>query len=145
MHRASVSISDRIVQRHVNALLLATWLRDSDGQLTRIRAGGFFGFAQEDGLHLPEPSPVARFLQWLRDPSTASRMAQPIGALTVGSRVSNIDLAIDDTRTKFEEACQGFGKAWNGLNQQKTALAPDARKSVELQNGPGRVDPQAGA
>ena len=125
--------SDRIVQRHVNALLLATWLREADGQLTRIRAGDFFGFAQEDGLHLPEPSPVARFLQWLRNPSTATRMAPSIAALTAGSRVTNIDSAIDDTRTKFEEACQGFGKAWNGLNQQKAALALDARKSVELQ------------
>ncbi len=84
-------------------------------------------------MHLPQPSPVGRFLQWLRDPSTATRMAPPIAALTAGSRVSNIDAAIDDTRAKFEEACQGFDKAWNGLSQQKATLAPDARKSVELQ------------
>lgn len=134
LHAPSVTLdSDRIVQRHVNALMLATWLRISDGQLTRIRAGGFFGFAQEDGLHLPEPSPVARFLEWMRAPSTSVMMAAPIAALTAGSRLSNLSTIINDATAKFEAACQGFGKAWEALTQQKATLAPDARKSVELQ------------
>ena len=134
MRAPSVKLdSDRIVQRHVNALLLATWLRVAGGQLIRIRAGDFFSFAQEDGLHMPDPSPVLRFVNWLKDPSTAVHMSPAILDLTTGSRLRNAALAIEVALDKFEFALDGFGKAWNGLQQQKATLAPDARRSVELQ------------
>lgn len=134
MRAPSVKLdSDRIVQRHVNALLLATWLREAEGQLTRIRAGDFFGFAQEDGIHLAEPSPVLRFTEWLKDPSTAAKMSAAILNITTGSRLRNAALAIAATCEKFELALEGFGKAWNGLQQQKAMLAPDARRSIEIQ------------
>jgi DEAD/DEAH box helicase domain-containing protein len=134
MRAPSVKLdSDRIVQRHVNALLLATWLREADGQLTRIRAGDFFGFAQEDGLHMPDPSPVSRFVNWLKDPSTAARMSNAILDVTTGSRIRNASLAIEAAKDKFEFALDGFGRAWDGLQHQKAALAADARRSVELQ------------
>ena len=125
--------SDRIVQRHVNALLLATWLHEADGQLTRIRSGEFFGFPQEDGLQMPNLSPASSFVDWLRDPSTSVRMSRSILNLTAGSRIRNPDVAIAATRFKFETALDGFGKAWNGLHQQLGTLAPDARRSVQLQ------------
>lgn len=125
--------SDRIVQRHINALLLATWLREQGGELNRIRTGDFFGFAQEDGQHMPDPSPVARFIDWLKDPSTVARTSESIMNLTAGSRLRNAAVAIEAARDKFEMAMDGFGKAWNGLHQQKANLALDARRSVELQ------------
>src|SRR5690606_20936954 len=35
--------SVRIVQRHVNALLLARWFAEADGQLVKTKSGDFFG------------------------------------------------------------------------------------------------------
>ncbi len=125
--------SDRIVQRHVNALLLAMWLSASGGELGRIKAGAFFGFASEDGIHMPDPSPISRFVEWLGDPGTAAAVAARIAALTSGSRLGDVAACIDATRTKFEDALRGFGKVWKGLSDQKATLAPDARRSVEMQ------------
>lgn len=61
--------SQRIVQRHANAALLAAWFRQqSDSSLMHVTTGVFHGRA--DAV-----APADRFLAWLKAPATGKEMA----------------------------------------------------------------------
>ena len=124
--------SARIVQRHVNALLLAAWLRAGEGQLTRIKVGDFYGFPQ--GLSTPtdENPPASRFIAWLRDPSTADAMMPAVKRLIAGTALALDGMALETAADMFERARESFGVQWQRLGEQLADLAPEARKSIEI-------------
>ena len=65
MHVPRVSLqSDRIVQRHLNAMLLGRFLSDFPGDLPTLSAGWFFEPTTDDGV-----SPAERYREWCSDPS----------------------------------------------------------------------------
>ncbi len=68
--------SERIVQRHCNALLLAEWIKQAAGQLTRMKAGDFYGFPQLLTSEPIEGSPINQFCAWLLEPTLRSRYCQ---------------------------------------------------------------------
>jgi DEAD/DEAH box helicase domain-containing protein len=124
--------STRIVQRHINALLLAVWLRQAEGQLTRIKAGDFYGFPQKLELEPEEEPPATRFVVWLRDPSTAESQESSIRRLVRGTALELDTTVLETAAAMFERTRSAFGGEWHRLREQLTELAPEARASIEI-------------
>lgn len=124
--------SARIVQRHVNALLLARWFREADGQLTKARAGDFFGFPQGLGIEPEANPPALQFTSWLRQPSTAAAVAKAIERLVEKSALASVPSLPEETARLFDEARSDFERQWSALREQARDLAPEARTSVEI-------------
>jgi DEAD/DEAH box helicase domain-containing protein len=124
--------SARIVQRHVNALLLARWFQEADGQLTKTRAGDFFGYPQGLGLEPEENPPALKFAEWLRQPSTATATAEAISRLVRGTALDGVPALADETARLFEQARLDFERQWSALRDQARDLAPEARTSIEI-------------
>lgn len=127
--------SARIVQRHVNALLLARWFAEVDGQLTRARAGDFFGYPKGLGLEPEEHPPAQRFIEWLSAPSTMQALAPAIARLVRGTALEGVPELTQVCGEMFAEAKRDFGQQWTALRDQAAALELDARKSVEIMIG----------
>ena len=124
--------SARIVQRHVNALLLARWFREADGQLTKARAGDFFGFPQGLGLEQEANPPALQFAAWLRQPSTAKSTTEALGRLVQGTALDGVPALAEETANLFEHARLDFERQWSALRDQARDLAPEARTSIEI-------------
>ncbi len=124
--------SARIVQRHVNALLLAAWLRAAAGQLTRIKVGDFYGFPQGLSLAPDEDPPAMRFVAWVRDPSTAAEMAAPIKRLVARTALAVDGMILETAATMFEQAREAFGDQWHRLREQLAEMASEAQASINI-------------
>lgn len=125
--------SARIVQRHCNALLLAQWLRDASGQLTRIKAGDFFGYPQALNVE-PEPAPpVSNFCDWLLVPSTAVKMAPKLEILVRRTALAGSTAILPIAASMFRDASAAFGEQWKALREQGREVAPDAKTGIEMQ------------
>lgn len=127
--------SARIVQRHVNALLLARWFAEAQGQLTRARAGDFFGFPKGLGVEPDDNPPVSQFTAWLAQPSTAQSVAGAINKLVRGTALESVPDLIGTTRQMFSQATEDFGRQWRALREQAGAVAPEARRGIEIMIG----------
>lgn len=125
--------SGRIVQRHCNALLLADWLKEAAGQLTRIKAGDFFGYPQLITAEPDAASPAHQFCAWLLDPSTAVKMLPKIEALTRGTALAGNSGTFGTCETMVREARDDFGEQWRALREQAQDLATDAKRGIEIQ------------
>ncbi len=87
-HVPTVSLqNERIVQRHVNALLLADFLTSVGGNIPRLTAGWF--------LELPEDEmgPVDRFIEWLEngDSLSDSMLSDGIDRLVYGTALDGVE------------------------------------------------------
>lgn len=125
--------SKRIVQRHANALLLAQWFREAAGELNRVKAGDFFGFPQSLTFDLPEEPPIAQFLAWLEQPSTAAHVRSQVDALTSGTALDAADNILFIAHEMFSSAEQSFGAQWRSLREQSKTLTAEARAGLEIQ------------
>lgn len=123
--------SARIVQRHVNALLLARWFAEAAGELTKARAGDFFGFPQGLGLESDPNAPVIQFCSWLKQPSTKQAVSGAILRLVRGTALEGIPGLPDETARLFEAAQKDFGRQWQALRDQAQGVSDAARKSIE--------------
>lgn len=126
--------SSPLVQRHVNALLLAAFVREQNGDTTTTKAGAFYGFpADLRTERLPDPPSVA-FLQWLARPSTQEMMAKSIRELLRGSVLENDTSYFEEVAAAVEEAESEFRAEWDGLQSQATGLDRDvAKKAIGFQ------------
>ena len=125
--------SGRIVQRHVNALLLAWWFKQAEGQLARIKAGDFLGFPIDIKAEPDDAPPVARFQTWLREPSTAVAMSGPLSALTRGTALEGSASLLSTADAMFGDVTESFGNGWLALRDQAKFIAPEAKVSIEIQ------------
>lgn len=125
--------SQRIVQRHANALLLGEWFRQSHGELMRVRSGQFFGCPEGLTLAAEENPPVDQFGVWLNDPTTAAAIAGRLKALTEGTALRNVDLVLQSCAARFDETWKAFHDQWKNLRDQAAGLTPEAKGSVENQ------------
>ncbi|MCM8730911.1 DEAD/DEAH box helicase [Hephaestia sp. GCM10023244] len=123
--------SERIVQRHVNALLLARWFAEAAGELTKTRAGDFFGFPQGLGIEPDPNAPGIQFCRWLKQPSTRKAVSGAISRLVRGTALESMPGLPDETARMFEVARDDFGRQWQALRDQAKDVAEAARKSIE--------------
>jgi DEAD/DEAH box helicase domain-containing protein len=122
-----------IVQRHVNALLLARWFASAGGEALKARVGAFFGTPEGVGAALIDGSPIDDCLAWIEAPSTHALLLDEVTALT-----RNTVLA--DDRTLFAEAAQALRHArdavvieWQALQTQALEAPPEAQRALSLQ------------
>lgn len=125
--------SKRIVQRHVNALLLARWFREAKGELARVKAGAFYGYPLSLAETTQTDPPVARLIAWLRNPSTAAAVAPALGALTRGTALAADGGVVSTAALAFEKASKAFGSQWQALRDQADFVTIDARAGIERQ------------
>jgi DEAD/DEAH box helicase domain-containing protein len=122
--------SGPLVQRHVNALLLAAFVREQNGDTTTTKAGAFYGFpADLRTERLPDP-PSAGFRAWLAKPSTHETMAKAIGDLVRGSVLENDTGLFEGVSAAVETAEAEFRAEWDGLQSQAAGLDRDAAKKA---------------
>ena len=87
-HVPAVSLqNERIVQRHVNALLLASFLKSIGGDIPRLTAGWFFQRAEDD------VAPVDRFGEWLEGGKClgASRLVEGLDAVVRRTSLEGVE------------------------------------------------------
>lgn len=122
--------SGPLVQRHVNALLLAAFVREQNGDTTTTKAGAFYGFpADLRTERLPEP-PSVGFRVWLAKPSTHEAMAKTIRELVRGSVLENDTGLFESVAAAVETAETEFRAEWDGLQSQAAGLDRDAAKKA---------------
>lgn len=122
--------SGPLVQRHVNALLLAAFVREQNGDATTTKAGAFYGFpADLRTERLPDP-PSGGFRAWLAKPSTHEAMTTVIRELVRGSVLANDTSLFEGAAAAAERAEAEFRAEWDGLQSQAAGLDRDAAKKA---------------
>lgn len=126
--------SRRIVQRHINALLLAAWFREVQGQALKTTAGDFFGCPPAIPGSRAEDPPVARFRDWVARPSTTQTQSTAIATLVRGSSLEGQSDAYIEAGNLMQEAETAFVTEWEAIQAQTTGLDRDAaRKALGMQ------------
>jgi DEAD/DEAH box helicase domain-containing protein len=123
--------SNRIVQRHVNALLLARWFAEANGQLTKTKSGDFFGCPGDLSSPASAEAPVILFARWLADPTTELQTRTPIGGLVSGTILERRGDLLEVARIAFAEAHDAYSKTWAALRDQARDVSPEAVSSLE--------------
>lgn len=125
--------SRRIVQRHVNALLLARWFASEGGEALKAQTGDFFGCPEGIGADRPERPPVENCLAWLRAPETELELAGEVSDL-VRSTVLASDSTLFSTATEALTAARDavIGE-WHELQRQAAAAPEAGRKALTYQ------------
>ena len=129
--------SRRLVARHVNAALLAAFLRDlPDGLNLKASAGEFFGASMEDDKELEQSPAADKFIEKLRSEWPRSDLIRlMLTDLTRGTALEGreAERLAGDTAEAFEK----MQKSWRAefeelLERKKAASASDAKKAFEL-------------
>lgn len=126
--------SRRIVQRHVNALLLARWFAAAGGEAQKTQAGAFFGCPEQGGAERIANSPSRLCITWMASPTAWQDLHAEVEQLVAGT-------ALDGDRTVFAEAARALELAetaivsdWEMLQAQiATAGKEEGRASLEYQ------------
>lgn len=120
--------SSRIVQRHVNSLLLAIFLRsqtNSDGDRTKLTLAWFFG---------GEESPCNRFVAWLDScPDEYSAFIRDLVAATSLQGRSIMSIATDTKTTIMELQARWLGELGKINHKLSTSKDEPYRKALELE------------
>jgi hypothetical protein len=126
--------SGPLVQRHINALLLAAFVREQNGDATTTKAGPFYGFpADLRAERLPDP-PSVRFRTWLTRPSTQEAMTKAVSELVRSSVLENDKGLFEGVAAAIESAEAEFRAEWDGLQSQAAGLDRDtAKKAIGFQ------------
>jgi hypothetical protein len=120
--------SDRIVQRHVNSLLLAIFLRSqtsSDGDRTKLTVKWFFG---------GDESPCLNFVDWLQ--SQPEEIFEPIKMLVKGTGLTGRSLVsiCADALIILEDIQERWTSEYRKLNEKLlTATDPAYKKALSLE------------
>ena len=120
--------SDRIVQRHVNSLLLAMFLRmqtSADGDRTRLTVKWFFG---------GDESPCRNFVDWLQ--SVPTEIADPIKMLVRGTGLSGraVVSICTDAFAIIESIQRRWSDEYSKLNVRLlSATDPAYKKALNLE------------
>ena len=134
-----VTLSSRpIVQRHVNAFLLGSFMRERAGDALKMQIGAFLGCPADPKEARPPKAerPVEAFIEWLERPATAGAHRDSLATLTRRSILEGDQNLIEDAKEAIVELASGFISEWEGL----VALAKDeglqdagkSRMAVEL-------------
>lgn len=135
----TVTLSSRpIVQRHVNAFLLGSFMRACAGDALKMQIGVFLGCpADPKEARRPRAErPVEAFIDWLERPATAAAAKDSLATLTRRSILEGDQRLVQDAKDAIAELMNAFVAEWEGL----VALAKDeglqdagkTRMAVEL-------------
>lgn len=122
-----------IVQRHVNALLLARWFAGAGGEAMRTEAGHFFGCPAEPGAERAAAAPIETFLAWLDATSTVAALSAEIAQLTRGTILEHDRTVIAETGAAFRAACADLVGEWSALQQQAAQSDKAAASGIGYQ------------
>jgi len=122
--------SGPLVQRHVNALLLASFVREQNGDTTTTKAGAFYGFPADLRTERLPDSASAEFRTWLAKPSTQRAMAKAVSELVRGSVLEHNMGLFEGIAAAVETAETEFRAEWEGLQSQAAGLERDAAKKA---------------
>lgn len=126
--------SRRIVQRHVNALLLARWFATAGGEAGKTRAGEFFGCPEEAAAKRPDNSPVQACLLWMAAPSTWQDMQGDLTRLVSGTVLEGDRTILIEAFRALEHAERGIAADWDILQAQIVSVDKrEGRASLEYQ------------
>lgn len=104
-----------IVQRHVNALLFAQFVRRQAGDALKMQAGPFFGCASGAGAKENLENPAVQLARFAELPSTREALAADVGRLLGGSVLEGDGEVFDRTAAMILEIRQGFRDEWEAL------------------------------
>lgn len=125
--------SRRIVQRHVNALLLARWFAGLGGEAMKTEAGTFFGCPPLAGAPPVEDAAVHQCLRWLTAPSTIAEMRRPVAQLTAGTALAGDTGTHEEARAALTAAFDAFHAEWRALQQQRADADKAAASGIDYQ------------
>lgn len=125
--------SRRIVQRHVNALLLARWFATGGGEALKTRVGDFFGCPPVLGAPLAADPPVASCLAWLSAPSTHDALRGDVETLVRGTVLAGDRTLFAATTAALDAARQAVLADWHALQQQAEGAPPEGRRGLHYQ------------
>lgn len=120
--------SSRIVQRHVNAMLLAAWFAEAGGEALKAKAGDFFGCPADIGGKRVEPSPAVHFCRWVEQPSTLAQTAASVETLVRGSDLQGSKGLYAAAREAVAVAEQAFFTEWDAIQSQAAGMEREAAK-----------------
>jgi len=134
-----VTLSSRpIVQRHVNAFLLGSFMRERAGDALKMQIGAFLGCPVDpkEARPLKAERPVETFIDWLERPATASAFSDGLAILTQRSVLEGDQNLIEDAKGAISEIADGFVAEWEGLvtlaRDEGLKDAGKSRMAVEL-------------
>ncbi|HEY5071764.1 MAG TPA: DEAD/DEAH box helicase [Caulobacteraceae bacterium] len=105
--------SSVIVQRHVNALLFAGYMREHGGNAMKMQAGPFFGCGDAIGAIEDADNAAARMVDWIRSPDTHQVLGPQVVALTLGTALE-VDLGIyEAAAAALHQAREAFAAEWS--------------------------------
>lgn len=125
--------SRRIVQRHVNALLLARWFAVEGGEAMKAHAGDFFGCPEGVGTVRPVHSPAATCGAWIRTPTTIDSLNRDVARLVQGTVLDGDRRLFDAAADALMEAEHSISREWQIMQDQAATAPVEARASVEYQ------------
>ncbi|HEY0085391.1 MAG TPA: helicase-related protein, partial [Allosphingosinicella sp.] len=125
--------SRRIVQRHVNALLLARWFAGEGGEAMKTRAGQFFGCPAEVGAGRIADAPIATCLSWLAATTTVAALSGEVSELTRGTVLEGDQTLFDHAAHALVQARDGFAGEWEALQAQAGSAPAEAKGALAYQ------------
>jgi ATP-dependent helicase YprA (DUF1998 family) len=134
-----VTLSSRpIVQRHVNAFLLGSFMRERAGDALKMQIGAFLGCPVDPKEARPPKAerPIEAFTEWLDRPATVGACMDSLATLVRRSILEGDQGLVEDAKDAIAEVASGFVAEWEGL----VALAKDeglqdagkSRMAIEL-------------
>jgi DEAD/DEAH box helicase domain-containing protein len=126
--------SRRIVQRHINALLLARWFASAGGEALKTRAGDFFGCPEIAGAAYVEQSPLRECIDWMQALSTWQEVGNDVFRLAAGTILDRDQSLLAAAATILEDVARDFETEWKQLQAQiASADVQEGRASLEYQ------------
>ena len=121
-----------IVQRHVNALLFAAFVRSHDGNALSMQAGTFFGCDHRVGAEEIEVCAARRLADWARAPQTREAFASEIERLTRNSVLAADEEVYETAARAMEAAREAFAAEWRGVQSLAAGCGDDAAAMERL-------------
>jgi hypothetical protein len=111
-----VTLSSRpIVQRHVNAFLLGSFMRERAGDALKMQIGAFLGCPSDPKEARPPKAerPVEAFIEWLERPATASAFRDNLTMLTQRSILEGDQSLVEDAKEAIADLTRDFVSEWD--------------------------------
>ncbi|HEY3798534.1 MAG TPA: DEAD/DEAH box helicase [Caulobacteraceae bacterium] len=127
--------SNVIVQRHINALLFAAFVRESGVNGMTMEAGPFFGCPAPIGAPEETENAAARMVAWARDPQILIGFAEPLLHLTRNSRLEGDTGVFESAAAMMERTRNSFADTWRVVQALAAARGDDApaARNLEIQ------------
>ncbi|MGA2491573.1 MAG: DEAD/DEAH box helicase [Roseiarcus sp.] len=120
--------SRRIVQRHVNALLLAVWFRSEGGEALKTKIGEFFDCPSTIGKKREGKSPASSFQQWAESAGAITAMTDSVAALVRGSALAGDSGVFKAASLAVKSAETNFVLEWDAVQAQAASMDREAAK-----------------